>query len=88
MQLGEKKNYFSQNSKHFLFEGVESPFQTVSEYHFTPREILDIMEFRLGGLYLQEMRDLRGGGATLAEVVKHSLKDENDDRNCANFNFE
>ena len=51
--------------------------------HFiaTPREILDIMEFRLGGLYLQEMRDLRGGGATLAEVVKHSLKDENNDRN-------
>ena len=29
------------------------------------------MEFRLGGLYLQEMRDLRGGGATLAEVVKN-----------------
>ena len=45
------------------------------------------MEFRLGGLYLQEMRDLRGGGATLAEVVKHSLKDENDDRNFANQNF-
>ena len=43
---------------------------------FTPREILDIMEFRLGGLYLQEMRDLRGEGATLAEVVKHSLKAE------------
>ena len=37
---------------------------------FTNREILDIMEFRLGGLYLQEMRDLRGGGATLAEVGK------------------
>ena len=37
---------------------------------FTNREILDIMEFRLGGLYLQEMRDLRGGGATLAEVWK------------------
>merc|ERR1719239_939283 len=36
----------------------------------THREILDIMEFRLGGLYLQEMRDLRGGGATLAEVVE------------------
>ena len=35
---------------------------------FTNREIMDIMEFRLGGLYLQEMRDLRGGGATLAEV--------------------
>ena len=35
------------------------------------------MEFRLGGLYLQEMRDLRGGGATLAEVVKYSLKAEN-----------
>ena len=35
---------------------------------FTLREVLDIMEFRLGGLYLQEMRDLRGGGATLAEV--------------------
>ena len=35
------------------------------------------MEFRLGGLYLQEMRDLRGEGATLAEVVKHSLKAEN-----------
>ena len=37
---------------------------------FTLREVLDIMEFRLGGLYLQEMRDLRGGGATLAEVGK------------------
>ena len=35
-----------------------------------PREILDIMEFRLGGLYLHEMRDLRGNGATLAEVLK------------------
>ena len=48
--------------------------------HFiaTPREILDIMEFRLGGLYLQEMRDLRGGGASLAEV-----EDENNDRNGA-----
>ena len=48
---------------------------------FFPREILDIMEFRLGGLYLQEMRDLRGTGATLAEVVKHSPKYENNDRN-------
>ena len=28
------------------------------------------MEFRLGGLYLHEMRDLRGNGATLAEVVR------------------
>ena len=36
------------------------------------------MEFRLGGLYLQEMRDLRGGGASLAEV-----EDENNDRNGA-----
>ena len=41
------------------------------------------MEFRLGGLYLQEMRDLRGGGATLAEVVKHSLKDENNEKKCS-----
>ena len=48
---------------------------------FTPREILDIMEFRLGGLYLQEMRDLRGGGATLAEVVKHFLKYVDNGRN-------
>ena len=57
--------------------------------HFiaTPREILDIMEFRLGGLYLQEMRDLRGGGATLAEVIKHSPKNENNDRNATNYNF-
>ena len=28
------------------------------------------MEFRLGGLYLHEMRDLRGSGATLAEVLR------------------
>ena len=28
------------------------------------------MEFRLGGLYLHEMRDLRGNGATLAEVLR------------------
>merc|ERR1712240_509392 len=40
----------------------------------THREILDIMEFRLGGLYLHEMRDLRGNGATLAEVVEYFLK--------------
>ena len=55
--------------------------------HFiaTSREILDIMEFRLGGLYLQEMRDLRGGGATLAEVVKYSLKDENMLETFANY---
>ena len=28
------------------------------------------MEFRLGGLYLHEMKDLRGNGATLAEVLR------------------
>ena len=51
-----------------------------NDHLFDPREILDIMEFRLGGLYLQEMRDLRGGGATLAEVVKHFPKYENNGR--------
>ena len=32
------------------------------------------MEFRLGGLYLQEMKELRAGGASLAEVVEHFLR--------------
>ena len=27
------------------------------------------MEFRLGGLYLQEMRDLRGGGARVSRLM-------------------
>merc|ERR1719422_900156 len=40
----------------------------------THREILDIMEFRLGGAYLQELRDLRAEGASLMDVVAYFLK--------------
>ena len=40
----------------------------------THREILDIMEFRMGGTYLQELRELRDNGASLAEVVEHFLR--------------
>merc|ERR1719189_2603654 len=40
----------------------------------THREILDIMEFRMGGTYLQELRELRDNGASLAEAVGHFLR--------------
>ena len=36
-------------------------------------EVLDIMEFRMGGTFLQELRDLRANGASLADVVQYFL---------------
>ena len=49
----------------------------------THREILDIMEFRMGGTYLQELRELRDNGATLAEVVEHFLRKDAEMRKVA-----
>ena len=39
----------------------------------THREVLDIMEFRMGGTFLQELRELRANGASLADVVQYLL---------------
>ena len=49
----------------------------------THREILDIMEFRLGGAYLQELRDLRAEGASLMDVVAYFLKKDAEMRKYA-----
>ena len=32
------------------------------------------MEFRMGGIYLQELKELRQNGATLQEIVEFFLK--------------
>merc|ERR550534_2841539 len=67
--------FMSPSIKNLTFKQfIDKVQKLVKGRGLTHREILDIMEFRLGGLYLQEMRDLRGGGATLAEVVEYFLK--------------
>ena len=49
----------------------------------THREILDIMEFRMGGEFLQELRVMRANGAGLYEVVEYFLKKDADMRKIA-----
>ena len=49
----------------------------------THREILDIIEFRMGGTFLQELRELRQSGASLAEIVEYLLKKDADMRSYA-----
>merc|ERR1719339_495045 len=67
--------FMSPSIKNLTFKQfIDKVQKLVKGRGLTHREILDIMEFRLGGLYLQEMRDLRGTGATLAEVVEYFLK--------------
>ena len=49
----------------------------------THREILDIIEFRMGGDFLQELRELRSSGATLSEIVEYFLKKDAEMRSYA-----
>ena len=52
---------------------IDSIQRLVKGQGLTHREVLDIMEFRMGGSFLQELRDLRTEGASLAEVVQYFL---------------
>jgi len=67
--------FMSPSIKNLTFKQfIDKVQKLVKGRGLTHREILDIMEFRLGGIYLHEMRDLRSNGATLAEVVEYFLK--------------
>ena len=66
--------YMSPCSKNLTFKQfIDSVQKLVKGKGLTHREVLDIMEFRMGGSFLQELRDLRANGASLAEVVEYFL---------------
>jgi len=67
--------YMSPSIKNLTFKQfIDKVQQLVKGKGLTHREILDIMEFRMGGVYLQELKELRESGATLQEVVEFFLK--------------
>ena len=67
--------YMSPSTKNLTFKQfIDKIQQLVKGRGLTHREILDIMEFRLGGIYLQELKELRSNGATLQDVVEFFLK--------------
>ena len=71
----EEVPYMSPSTRNLTFKQfIDKVRKLVQGKGLTHREVLDIMEFRLGGLYLQEMKDLRAAGATLAEIVEHFMK--------------
>jgi len=66
--------YMSPCVKNLTFKQfIDSIQRLVKGQGLTHREVLDIMEFRMGGSFLQELRDLRTEGASLAEVVQYFL---------------
>jgi len=67
--------YMSPSIKNLTFKQfIDKIQELVKGKGLTHREILDIMEFRMGGVYLQELKELRQNGATLQEVVEYFLK--------------
>ena len=67
--------FMSPSTKNLTFKQFIDQIQKLTTgAGLTHREILDIMEFRLGGSYLQELRDLRASGAKLTEVVEFFLR--------------
>jgi len=67
--------YMSPSIKNLTFKQfIDKVQQLVKGKGLTHREILDIMEFRMGGVYLHEMKELRQNGATLQEIVEFFLK--------------
>ena len=76
--------YMSPAIKNLTFKQfIDSVQRLTKGAGLTHREILDIMEFRMGGTYLQELRELRDNGATLAEVVEHFLRKDAEMRKVA-----
>ena len=66
--------YMSPCIKNMTFKQfLDSVQRLVKGKGLTHREVLDIMEFRMGGTFLQELRDLRANGASLADVVQYFL---------------
>lgn len=61
------------NNAHTFKEFIEKVKKVVEGKGLTHREILDIMESRMGGSYLTDMRQLRAQHKTLAEVVDFFL---------------
>ena len=62
---------------------LDSVQRLVKGKGLTHREVLDIMEFRMGGTFLQELRDLRASGASLADVVQYLLTKDAEMRKSA-----
>jgi len=76
--------YMSPNVKNLTFKQfIDSIQRLVKGRGLTHREVLDIMEFRMGGSFLQDLRDLRADGASLAEVVQYFLTKDADMRKSA-----
>ena len=76
--------YMSPAIKNLTFKQfIDSVQRLTKGAGLTHREILDIMEFRMGGTYLQELRELRDNGASLAEVVEHFLRKDAEMRKVA-----
>ena len=74
----------SPNVKNLTFKQfIDSVQRLVKGRGLTHREVLDIMEFRMGGSFLQDLRDLRADGASLAEVVQYFLTKDADMRKSA-----
>ena len=66
--------YISPNIKNLTFKQFIDAVQAlVRGRGLTHREIIDIMEFRMGGSYQQELMDMRAAGASLQELVEYFL---------------
>ena len=73
--IKKEVQFMSPSTKNLTFKQFIDQIQKLTTgAGLTHREILDIMEFRLGGSYLQELRDLRASGAKLTEVVEFFLR--------------
>merc|ERR1711971_969985 len=76
--------FMSPSTKNLTFKQFLDSVQRLTKgAGLTHREILDIMEFRMGGEFLQELREMRANGAGLYEVVEYLLKKDADMRKIA-----
>ena len=76
--------FMSPSTKNLTFKQFLDSVQRLTRgAGLTHREILDIMEFRMGGEFLQELREIRANGAGLYEVVEYFLKKDADMRKIA-----
>ena len=59
----------------YFFDRVHEVCGSVGEkMTMTEKEILDVEQLRMGGSYLQEMKQLRGEGADIQEIEKYFLQ--------------
>ena len=69
----------------FFLEKVDEVVETVDEDPgLGDDDILDIMQFRMGGDYLTEMRDLRAADTLIVPIRTYFLMKDNEEQDDAN----